>query len=611
MTRTTIEVPYHPWLDQLLQHWQESPDRIFIRDLATDKEATFGEFLYEALAHRERLYKQLSPETQRRLQDPSEEVFVAIIASAGFEFAVLLLAVHILGGIAVPLRTQIHVDEARYFLGTCNAALITSSQREADHARALSSELSIPHVSFAPSNLSQSELATVQFQQVTESPTSNDGIPLFNEDRGFALLFTSGTTGSPKGVLSSSGAILKGTQYYTSNLSLTRHDTWLHHAPAHWKGGFDFLLAATYAGAAIEFANSVFSLDWLLQRIASGTPMRRARGPVTCILAQPALLISVKEELDKIQREGSQEEYEGALKGIREIRVFLSGSIRVPEWLKDVWRREIIPGREVVNAYGFTEAAGMVAMTAWDAREAVPKDCCGPHNPDLSVKVNENGEICVKGPLVMKRYISDNPNVMAGVLDADGYYKTGDVGIVSPEGIVSVLGRANQDIIRTMCYRVNSADVEDPLHSYPISIPGQPCLSISQAHVLGIEDAANGQRVAALLLVQDSANPDAQSSRQSKNKSKNIIDLATLRHWLATEKNIPAYKLPAALRVLRKEEFSALTQSGKASKKRIAELYFGEDAVESGEVQMWDFGVREDFGGQRAWEWEGRPRRDV
>ncbi|RDW68957.1 uncharacterized protein DSM5745_08717 [Aspergillus mulundensis] len=628
MTKTTIEVPQHPWLDQLFHHWQESPERVFIRDLATDKEATFGEFLYEVLAHRDRLHKQLSPETQERLQDPSEEVFVAIIANAGFEFAVLLLAIHALGGIAVPLRIQVHAEEARYFLGTCNASLITSSQREAEHAQAISSELSIPQVTFAQNNLSPSKLATLHFEQV-ESPSSN-GIPRFDEDRGFALLFTSGTTGSPKGVLSSSGSILKGTQYYQSNLSLTPRDTWLHHAPAHWKGGFDFLLAATYAGARIEFASSVFSPAWLLERIGATKPMRRARGPITCILALPSLLISVAEALEQIKRDEGQKEYEDAVQGVRDIRVFVSGSIRVPEWLKDVWRQEIIPGREVVNAYGFTEAAGMVAMTAWDAKGAVPKDCCGPHNPDLSVKVTDSGEICVKGPLVMKRfvaanlkqiqirahapkrrYISDNPDVMDNVFDADGYYKTGDMGTVSANGIVTVLGRANQDMIRTMGYRVNSADVEDPLRSYP----GPP--RIAQAYVLGIEDAVNGQRVAALLLTQtqDAADSDAQSERNSNSnsnsKSKSTIDLASLRHWLATEKKIPAYKLPAAVRVIRKEEFSGLTVSGKPSKKKIAGLYFGEEAMERGHVDMWDFAVQEDFGGHRAWDWEGRPKRDV
>ncbi len=75
----------------------------FIQDLDTENEATFTEFLYEVLSHRDRLKRQLGWETLEKLRDPSEEVFIATVAGAGFEFMVLLLAIQGLGAIVVPL----------------------------------------------------------------------------------------------------------------------------------------------------------------------------------------------------------------------------------------------------------------------------------------------------------------------------------------------------------------------------------------------------------------------------------------------------------------------------------------------------------------------------
>lgn len=103
MTRTIIQVPDQPWLRQLYDHWQRDPEGIFIIDHETGKEATYTEFLYEVFSHRSRLKGQLSAATLRKLQNPSEEVFIAIIAGAGFHYMVTLFAIYSLGAIVVPM----------------------------------------------------------------------------------------------------------------------------------------------------------------------------------------------------------------------------------------------------------------------------------------------------------------------------------------------------------------------------------------------------------------------------------------------------------------------------------------------------------------------------
>lgn len=159
---------------------------------------------------------------------------------------------------------------------------------------------------------------------------------------------------------------------YTARLSLSDKDKWLHQMPGHWKGGFDFLLAGVYAGARVEFAESVFSPEWFWERIscpslslALGEDSVDREGGITCFLAAPGLLSALKEILDA--RAGNKHVYEAALAGLRGLRLLLTGSMRVPESLKEVWRDLL--GKEVVNMYGFTEASGMVSMT--DSRQRV------------------------------------------------------------------------------------------------------------------------------------------------------------------------------------------------------------------------------------------------
>jgi acyl-CoA synthetase (AMP-forming)/AMP-acid ligase II len=103
MTGAQVHVPQQPLFTQLFQHAQKTPKQTFIRDSGNGKEATFTEFLYEVLAHGTRLKETLSQDIQARLYNPNEEVFIGLLAGAGFEYVVLVFAIHSIGGIAVPM----------------------------------------------------------------------------------------------------------------------------------------------------------------------------------------------------------------------------------------------------------------------------------------------------------------------------------------------------------------------------------------------------------------------------------------------------------------------------------------------------------------------------
>lgn len=140
-----------------------------------------------------------------------------------------------------------------------------------------------------------------------------------------------------------------------------------------------------------------------------------------------------------------------------------------------------------------------------------------------------------------------------------------------------------------MAWKVTAADIEDPLRSYP---------GVSQAFVLGVDDPMQGQRVTALILRKPTHEGETALAD---------LKLADLRWWLAVEKGLRAFKLPTLLRVIHADEFAATTDSGKPSKKKIASAYFKPEDWDSKDVQVWDITAKEDFPGDRAWDWEGRP----
>jgi long-subunit acyl-CoA synthetase (AMP-forming) len=92
-----------------------------------------------------------------------------------------------------------------------------------------------------------------------------------------------------------------------------------------------------------------------------------------------------------------------------------------------------------------TEVVGMISMMDWKSDTDGPANYCGNCIPFLTEKVNDEGELCVKGPLVMKKYLSSDPHAMECVFDSEGFYKTGDLGSIGPNREIFILGRASQD----------------------------------------------------------------------------------------------------------------------------------------------------------------------
>lgn len=107
MTTSPLQVPAEPLFPELLKYWQQTPKKTLIRDLsasASHPEASVERFLYDVLTLRIQLWGRFNEHTKQALQDPNaDNVYIAVLASPGYETAVLCYAIYSVGAVIVPL----------------------------------------------------------------------------------------------------------------------------------------------------------------------------------------------------------------------------------------------------------------------------------------------------------------------------------------------------------------------------------------------------------------------------------------------------------------------------------------------------------------------------
>ncbi|KAE8164464.1 hypothetical protein BDV40DRAFT_114352 [Aspergillus tamarii] len=567
----SLQVPREPLLALLFQVWKSHPTKTIIRDLADGFETTVEKFLHDVLTMRERILESLDPEVKDRLSSTDTDVFMGVLVGPGHEFAVLAFALYSIGAVIVPLSPALHPEEGKYFLGLCHAALIITVPTTKGKAHAISDLTGIPTLEV---NMTESvKPATLHFSLQPE------GEPRINADKGFVLLYTSGTTGTPKGVLHSRRGAESAYVSSIKCFGLGPSDTWAHYSPVHWAAGWLFLFHTILAGACLEFCSSVFSPDWLLER------WEKKAGPedgLTAVFLVPSGLQAVGEKLNAVRKDGPPERYNRILQGLRGMRLIISGGARVTPELRNEWM-ELRGGKPLMIAYGMSEVLMFVVTGDWDSEVNLPMDCCGRICRYVDLKINEAGEVCIKSPARFKRYISENLTVMNGIFDADGYWKTGDMGKLEGD-LLYVFGRASQDIIRFSGWKILAPEVESELAKHPL---------VSDAIVLGVQDTAAGQLVAALAVINEDV---------SKESS---LGLSEARRWLAVERGMNAYKLPTIMRLVEKNQELPMTLSGKYIKRKIRDIFFNQEELQSDRVEVHDLSTQEPDIGDRPFDWAG------
>ncbi|CAF3562344.1 unnamed protein product [Fusarium graminearum] len=504
-------LPNNPLFTRLLRHAHRNYLAIRDRELGVSK--TYGELLDAVLGLRDVVRAALPSEVIEQLNN-GNEVYVGVLAAGGYEFTVAVLAVLALGAAVVPMFPTAPVDEIVYYATKSQQVAILSSSATTQLAQESAQCCGIAQLNILP-NLPR----TPRFEPPDISLSSN---PPQDPSAPGVVIFTSGTTGKPKGVVlrrtyTHEGAITVGDSY-----GITHTDVLLHTLPVHHQTGlgtsfFPFL----NAGACIEF-HGKFDAATVMQRWL--------QGGLTVFSAVPTIYMRLKWFIEQLPAQ-EQAPYK---QSATQFRAFLCGSSALQEHVQEFWAAEM--GRPILARYGATEIPGCIRVSV-ELRD-IPKGSVGQPLPGVEAKISPEGELLVKTPNMFAKYLME-PETTKNAHDADGWYKTGD--IARREGnFYFIVGRASVDIIKSGGYKISALDIERACLALPY---------VNEAMVVGVEDDEFGQRVGAVLAL--------------KNAKASDVTLAKVRSDLRGQ--LAGYKLPTLLRVVEGELPKGAT--GKVQKK--------------------------------------------
>jgi len=384
---------------------------------------------------------------------------VATLTAASAEHVVVFFACAKAGLILMPLNTRLAAPELRYQLEDAEPAVLLHSDEYAEPASSL-------HERAAP-------LEALQ-QTVTKSlPEPADG-------DGLLLVYTSGTTGKPK------GALLTHANCFWTNLSFDRvaglsaEDTVLQVLPQFHVGGWNVQpLLAWWKGATVVL-EPAFDPARALRLIAEKR--------VTTVMGVPATYLFMAQDPGF------------ATADLWTLRRAVVGGAPMPEPLLEKWHER---GVEIVQGYGLTEAApNVLCLPPEDA--ARKRGFAGKPYPHVDVALRDTesgvllegateGELLVRGPNVFAGYWRNTEATDAAF--ADGWLVTGDVAARDEEGYYRIVGRT-KDMVISGGENVYPAELENVLHEHP---------AVQEAAVVGVPDERWGEACLAFVVLAEEA----------------------------------------------------------------------------------------------------------
>jgi len=432
-----------------------------------------------------------------RRADLNEER-VAFLVTPGFSWAAVQWGIWRAGGNAVPLPTGSPAAELAYFIQDTGASALMSDEANLEAlARAASQGGSLPV-------LSAEELLSSQ-------PPST--LPAIAAERRAMILYTSGTTSRPKGVVTTHANISAQITSLTEAWEWTVKDRILLCLPLHHVHGIiNVVSCALWSGAACEMLPG-FDADVVWERIASGE--------LTLFMAVPTIYFKLIAAWESYSPERQAILRVGAAK----MRLMVSGSAALPVSTLERWRE--ITGHTLLERYGMTEI-GMALSNPYQG-ERIPGTVGAPL-PQVQVRlVDESGsavaegtpgEIEVRGATVFSEYWQ-RPEATREAF-RDGWFRTGDTAVME-NGVYRILGRTNIDILKTGGHKVSALEIEESLREHP---------AIRECAVVGLPDPEWGERVCAALVLSDGE----------------TLDLDSLRAW--GKGRLAAHKIPSRLLLL-------------------------------------------------------------
>ncbi|MFN5021657.1 MAG: acyl-CoA synthetase [bacterium] len=440
---------------------------------------------------------------------------IAFMVDPGFDYVKVQWGIWQAGAVAVPLCISHPLPSLQYVLEDTGATILVISPQYHDLLATYALEHSI---------------RLIVLDRVPEPAIAV--MPNIDPQRNAMILYTSGTTNKPKGVVTTHANIAAQIKSITSAWQYAPTDHTLCVLPLHHVHGIINVVSATLSmGGTVEFVDS-FSVDDIFSRFM--------KGDINVFMAVPTIyfkLIAAFEMLDVADRQ----QLKNAMK---KFRLMVCGSAALPVSVMQQW--EEVSGHVLLERYGMTE----IGMGISNPYEGLRKPgSIGMPLPGVSVRLvdehmqpvinGEAGEIQIKGENVFKEYWN-KPDATAKEFTPDGWFKTGDVAVVE-EGYYRILGRSSVDIIKSGGYKLSALEIEDVLRTHAL---------VDDCAVVGIADDEWGELVVAAVV------------------AKPGLDQHQLNQWMRTQ--MPTYKTPRKYLLVKELPRNAM---GKVVKNEVKTMF--------------------------------------
>lgn len=445
------------------------------------------------------------------------EARVAFLFSSGYDYVRVQWAIWRAGGIAVPLCTTYPSAELEYFIADSRADIVVAEDALQEKVKPIATKMGLRYLSLSETASSNStELADI-------SP-----------GRRAMILYTSGTTGKPKGVVSSHQIIQAQIESLVKAWEWSSDDRIMQILPLHHIHGIiNIACCALWSGALLDMLPK-FDTDAVWQRLVDAD--------LTLFMAVPTIYSRLAAAWDTAPAK-TQHRWSNACK---KLRLMISGSAALPVAMLERW--EQISGHRLLERYGMTEIGMALSNPLHGERLA---GHVGKPLPGVDVRLvdedgnpltegTKEGEIQVQGPNVFMEYWQ-RPDETRQAFDGD-WFKTGDVAEVT-NNIYRILGRNSMDIIKTGGFKVSALEVEEVLRTHEV---------IRECAVVAVPDQEWGEIIAVAMVLE----PDQE------------LDIDSLRNWGKTK--LAPYKVPSRLLIV-----DALPRNtmGKVIKPEIVKIF--------------------------------------
>ncbi len=408
---------------------------------------------------------------------------IAVNLPNGIEWIIATLAAAKLGAVVVPVSPQLSIHDLRYQLRHAEAsAVVTIARWDGVHFLQRFHELlgDLPDLQYVVTVGDEERRADDRILSFQDLVVSGAGKPVpspaeYDDTADLAVMYTSGTMGKPKGVPLSHRALVENAVRVAEILEITPDDRVFGVVPFFAAFGFGVMLGTLARGATIVWQPS-FDPARALALIAE---------------VKVTVLHGVPTQYHLLMREESFDPSR-----LTSLRAGVIAGSSVDEALVRRVRRWC----DVLVAYGLTEAGPVVTITRWDDQDERRVGTVGCALPGVEIMAMDLmtgalhgpeavGEIAVRGTNLMRGYLR-MPAETAKVMTPDGFFLTGDLGIIDEDGYVKIVGRRQETISRggTQLY---PRELEDRLRAHP---------AVDDVCVIGVPHDVMGELVCACIV---------------------------------------------------------------------------------------------------------------